>query len=210
MRVSIIEDLFTVREGLAYLIAQTPGYSCSGAYRSVEDALRSPADAAPDVALVDIGLPGMSGIEGLPLLHARWPKATILMLTVLEDDRRVVEAICAGAHGYLLKKTPPARIVEALEQAASGGSPISPEVARRVLELFRVASPQVRHDYGLTAHETRLLALFVDGHNYKSAALELNVSVNTIGFHVRKIYQKLEVHSKSEAVSKALREKLLG
>jgi DNA-binding NarL/FixJ family response regulator len=161
--------------------------------------------AAPDAVLVDVGLPGMSGIEGIPLLRKRWPRAAVIVLTVFADDKRVMEAMCAGAHGYLLKKTPPARIIEALEQAIEGGSPMSPEIARRVVELFRISQQPAKGEYGLTPHEGRLLRLLVDGHSYKSAAVELRVSVNTIGFHVRQIYRKLEVHSKSEAVAKALR-----
>ena len=209
MRVVIVEDMREVREGLAYLVAQTVGYSCSGSYGSVEEALRAGASAQPAVVLLDIGLPGMSGIEGIPLLRKLWPEAAILMLTVFSDDMRVMDAICAGAHGYLLKKTPPAKILEALNQAAEGGSPISPEVARIVLKLFRLGRPARGGDYHLTPHESRLLALLVEGHSYKTAAAALGVSINTIGFHVRKIYEKLEVHSKSEAVSKALRERLL-
>ena len=131
------------------------------------------------------------------------------MLTVYDDDERIFEALCAGACGYLLKKTPPVRLLESLREAVAGGSPMSPEVARRVIELFRRVRPLGKADYDLTPHETRILRLLVEGHNYKTAAAELEVSVNTIAFHIKHIYEKLQVHSKSEAVAKALRGGLL-
>jgi DNA-binding NarL/FixJ family response regulator len=133
----------------------------------------------------------------------------MLVLSVYDDDDRIFDALCAGACGYLLKNTPPARLLASLEETVLGGSPMSPEIARRVVTLFREIRPPVAADYQLTPHETRLLKLLVDGHNYKTAAQELKVSVNTISFHMRNIYQKLQVHSKSEAVSKALRQRLI-
>jgi DNA-binding NarL/FixJ family response regulator len=133
----------------------------------------------------------------------------ILMLTVYEDDDRIFNALCAGATGYLLKKTPPGRLIESLRDAMNGGSPMSPEVARKVVALFRRFRPRRDADYDLTGHETRLLRMLVDGHNYKTAAEELGVSVNTVAFHMKRVYEKLQVHSKSEAVSKALREALI-
>jgi DNA-binding NarL/FixJ family response regulator len=131
------------------------------------------------------------------------------MLTVYDDDDRIFEALCAGASGYLLKKTSPARLLESLEEAVAGGAPMSPEVARRVIRLFRDIRPPDKCDYHLTPHETRLLKLLVEGHNYKTAAVELNVSIHAVSFHMRSIYEKLQVHSKSEAVAKALRNRLV-
>jgi DNA-binding NarL/FixJ family response regulator len=208
--VAIVEDLREIREGLAALIGGTPGFRCVGAFRSMEEALPALAANPPDVALVDVGLPGMSGIEGIPLLKARCPSAGVLMLTVYADDDRIIQAVCAGACGYLLKKTPPARLLECLREVAEGGAPMSPEVARRVMQLFRQHRPPERADYELTPHETRLLKLLVEGHNYKTAAEEIGVTVHAISFHMRRIYEKLEVHSKSEAVAKALRHGLVG
>jgi DNA-binding NarL/FixJ family response regulator len=127
------------------------------------------------------------------------------MLTVYDDDERIFDALCAGASGYLLKKTPPARLLDSLREAVEGGAPMSPEVARRVITLFQRVRPPDRADYDLTPHETRILKMLVDGHNYRSAARELDVSVNTVAFHVKRIYEKLQVHSKSEAVAKAIR-----
>jgi DNA-binding NarL/FixJ family response regulator len=209
IRAAIIEDRREIREGLSMLIGGTPGYVCTGSYRSMEEALDKIGHNLPDVVLSDIGLPGMDGIEGIRILKERYPQLLVLMLSVYDDDDRIFEALCAGACGYLLKKTPPARLIDSLREAVAGGAPMSPEVARRVITLFRDFRPPERADYQLTPHETRLLKLLVEGHNYKTAALELNVSVNTISFHMRHIYEKLQVHSKSEAVSKALRYRLI-
>jgi len=192
------------------LINGTEGFVCSGTYRSMEETLSAMAAAAPpDIVLSDIGLPGMSGIEGIRLLKERFPDLIILMLTIYEDDERIFDAICAGACGYLLKKTPPARLLEALKEAVQGGAPMSPEVASRVISLFREIRPPQRPEYELSPHETRLLKLFIEGHNYKTAAAELGVTVHTVSFHLRSIYDKLQVHSKSEAVAKALRNRLV-
>jgi DNA-binding NarL/FixJ family response regulator len=209
IRVTIIEDRREIREGLAMLINGTEGFRCQGSYRSMEEALEKIGRELPDVVLSDIGLPGMSGIEGIKVLKERYPNLLILMLTVYDDDERIFEAMCAGASGYLLKKTPPARLLESLKEAVAGGAPMSPEVARRVITLFREIRPPERAGYNLTPHETRLLKLFVEGHNYKTAAAELGVSVHTVSFHLRSIYEKLQVHSKSEAVAKALQNRLI-
>lgn len=209
IKVAIIEDRREIREGLKMLIDGTDGHHCTGSFGSMEEALPGIDRDVPEVALVDIGLPGMSGIEGIRLLKERHPDLVLLMLTVYDDDDRIFEALCAGARGYLLKKTPPARLLESLREAIEGGAPMSPEVARRVVNLFRDFRPTVKSDYRLTPHETRLLSLLIEGHNYKTAAAELDVSVNTISFHMRHIYEKLEVHSKSEAVAKALRNRLV-
>jgi DNA-binding NarL/FixJ family response regulator len=209
VKVAIIEDRREIRDGLTMLIDGTEGFRCTGSYRSMEEAFARLGSDVPDVALCDIGLPGMSGIEGMQILKQRFPDLLLLMLTVYDDDERIFDALCAGACGYLLKKTPPAKLLEALSEAVKGGSPMSPEVARRVIALFRDIRPPDRADYQLTPHETRILKLLVEGHNYKTAAFELNVSINTISFHMRHIYEKLQVHSKSEAVAKALRDRLI-
>jgi DNA-binding NarL/FixJ family response regulator len=207
--VLIVEDERDIRECLTFLVNGTAGYSCSGSYRTMEEALEKIGQKLPDVVLSDIGLPGMDGIAGVRILKERYPDLLILMLSVYDDDERIFDAMCAGASGYLLKKTPPARLLESLREAVAGGAPMSPEVARRVITLFREIRPPDRADYQLTPHETRLLKLFVEGHNYKTAALELHVSVNTVNFHVRSIYEKLQVHTRSEAVAKALVNRLV-
>jgi DNA-binding NarL/FixJ family response regulator len=158
---------------------------------------------------MDIGLPGASGIEATRALQERFPSLRVVVLTVYEDDQRIFDAMCAGASGYLLKKTPTARLLEAIREAVNGGGPMSPEVAGRVIRLFQQFRPPAPAKHDLTPHEVRLLKLLVEGHNYKTAAAELDVSVNTISFHMRHIYEKLHVHSKSEAVAKALRSRIL-
>jgi DNA-binding NarL/FixJ family response regulator len=204
IRIVIIEDRREIREGLKTLIAYTGGYECVAAYRSMEEALPEIERVGADVALVDIGLPGMSGIEGIQRLRQVVPKMHSLVLSVFDDDERVFQAICAGACGYLLKTTPPAELLAAIREAASGGAPISPKIASKVLAIFRQILPQ-ESPAALTPHELRLLHLLVDGHNFKTAAAEMGVSVHGISFHTRNIYEKLQVHSKSEAVAKALR-----
>ena len=209
IKVAIVEDRREIRDALTMLINGTDGFRCCGAYRTMEEALDKIKGEVEDVVLCDIGLPGMSGIEGIRILKERYPNLLLLMLSVYDDDERIFDALCAGACGYLLKRTSPARLIECLKEAVQGGAPMSPEVARRVVALFRDIRPPERADYQLTPHETRLLKLLVEGHNYKTAAAELGVSFHTIHFHVRNIYEKLQVHSKSEAVSKALRDRIV-
>src|SRR5215467_6469189 len=208
IKVAIIEDLARFRQCLEVLIDGTEGFRCTGVFRSMEEALDKIGRDLPDVVLADIGLPGMSGIEGVRLLSERHPELHVLMLTVYDDDERIFDALCAGACGYMLKKTPPARLLEAVKEAAAGGAPMTPEVARRVIKLFREIRPPER-DCELTPHEIRLLNMLVAGHNYRTAAAELGVSSHTVGFHLQNIYQKLHVHSKTEAVAKALRNRLI-
>jgi DNA-binding NarL/FixJ family response regulator len=205
IRIVIIEDRREIREGLKTLIAYTAVYECVGAYRSMEEALPEIERTRADVALIDLGLPGMSGIEGIQQLRQLMPNMQSLVLSVYDDDERVFQAICAGACGYLLKNTPPAELLAAIGEAASGGAPISPKIASKVLAIFRQILPADPSMAALTPHELRLLRLLVEGHNYKTAAEEMGVSVHGISFHTRNIYGKLQVHSKSEAVAKALR-----
>lgn len=171
----------------------------------MEDALSGLSGISVDMFLVDIGLPGMSGIEGVPRLKQKHPEAPVVMLTIYGDDRRIFAALCAGACGYLLKNTPPARLLESIREVLDGGSPMSPEVARRVVQLVQRTAPPMQAVAQLTPHELRLLRLLVEGHSYKTAGAELDVSINTVRSYIRSIYEKLHVHSKSEAVAKALR-----
>ena len=209
VRVVIVEDLRDVRESLTMLINGTTGFECSGSYRTMEDALRGVDGSRPDVILTDIGLPGMDGIAGTRILRERYPNVPIVALSVYDDDDKVFRAICAGASGYLLKNTPPARLLESLREVVDGGAPMSPEVARRVIALFRAFRPPERASYHLTPQETDLLKLMVEGHHYKTAADQMGISINTVSFHLKNIYEKLQVHSKTEAVAKALREHLI-
>ncbi len=198
-----------MREGLAVLVNGTPGFRCAASYRTMEEALRDIDASRPDVILTDIGLPGMDGIAGTRILRERCPTAPILALSVYDDDDNVFNAICAGASGYLLKNTAPARLLESLREVVNGGAPMSPEVARRVVTLFRQFRPSPRAACHLTPQETELLKLMIEGHHYKTAAQVMGISANTVSFHLKHIYEKLQVHSKTEAVAKALRERLV-
>lgn len=209
IRVVLVEDQTDVREGLAVLINGSPGFRCAGAFRTMEEALRAIGNQLPDVVLTDIGLPGMSGVDGTKIIKERHPDLPVVALTVYDDDEDVFDALCAGASGYLLKNTPPARLLESLKEVASGGAPMSPEVARRVINLFREFRPPERAPHRLTPQEAILLKLITEGHSYKTAAYELGISISTISFHLQNIYNKLQVHSKSEAVAKAVRERLV-
>jgi DNA-binding NarL/FixJ family response regulator len=209
IKTAIIEDQRSIRESLAVFIEGTPGYCCTGGFRTVEEALEKIKFDLPDVVLCDIGLPGMSGIEGIRILKEEYPTIKVLMLTIYDDDDRIFDALCAGASGYLLKRTTPARLLESMREAVTGGAPMSPEVASRVIALFRDIRPPERAAYELTPHEVRLLKMLIDGHNYTTAAAELGVSINGVKFHMRNIFDKLQVHSKSEAVAKALRDRII-
>jgi DNA-binding NarL/FixJ family response regulator len=207
--VAIIEDQRETREGLSLLINNAPRFECRHVYASMEAALDGIGINPPRVALVDIGLPGLSGIDGVRILRERYPSIAPVLLTVYKDDERIFQAVCAGACGYLLKTTPPARLLEAAREIAEGGAVMSPEVAIRVVELFRKTQTPEQFSAGLTPQELRLLKLLAEGHQNKTAASEMGISIHTVGFHLRSIYEKLHVHSRSEAVARALRDRLI-
>lgn len=209
IRVVIVDDDVRLREGLAFLVNETEGLTCVGHYSAVEHALRSIAALAPHVILLDINLPGMSGIEGVKALHERCQTAEVLMLTVYSEDAKIFESICAGAVGYLLKNMPFDRVVSAILETVGGGAPMSPEIARRVVSLFQRSGAADEHGEDLTPQETRLLALLARGATYQAAAREMHVSVNTVRNYVRSVYEKLHVHSASAAVAKAFRRGLI-
>lgn len=206
--VAIIEDQKETREGLSFLINSAECFECGHIYASMEAALEGIGHNLPKVALVDIGLPGLSGIEGVRILRARYPSIAPVLLTVYKDDQRIFEAVCAGACGYLLKTTPPQRLIEALREIAEGGAVMSPEVAIRVVELLRKPQTSEQFASSLSPQEMRLLKLLTEGHQNKTAAAAMEISVHTVSFHLRSIYEKLHVHSRSEAVARALRERL--
>jgi DNA-binding NarL/FixJ family response regulator len=203
--VAIVEDQKTTRDGLARLVERTPGYHLTGAFGSMEEALPALASAPVDVVFSDIGLPGMSGIAGVRQIKVDSPATQILILTVYDDNDHVFEAVCAGASGYLVKDTPPERLREAMRELSAGGAPMSPEIAHKVLSMFQRLAPPREEPVRLSPRELELLRLLADGHSYKTAASELALSMDTIRFHIRNIYDKLHVHSKSEAVVKAFR-----
>lgn len=205
LKVAIVEDQPRMREGLAALIGGSPGYVITGTWESMEAALGAIPGATPDVLLADIELPGMSGIEGVRELKARHPALQILMLTVYGDNDHIFEAICAGASGYLLKDTPPDRLLAAIRELHEGGAPMTPEVARKAITMFQRVAPPRDVEHGLSPREVELLRHLADGHSYKMAADAMAISIDTVRFHIRNVYEKLHVHSKSEAVIAALR-----
>jgi DNA-binding NarL/FixJ family response regulator len=202
IRVAIVEDQRATRQGLAALIGGAPGLTLVGQYASMEEALPAIQAEVPDVVLVDIGLPGMSGVEGVRRIHQRFPQLPMLMLTVMDDDDTVFAAICAGACGYLLKETEPARILECIRELHAGGAPMSPSIARKVVFTLQ-GMTTLRAAAELSSRQSEILQLLAEGHSYKSCAKLLNVSLDTIRFHVRKIYDRLHVNSRAEAVWKA-------
>lgn len=209
LRVVIIEDLRDIREGLTALINGTAGFNCVASYGMLETALVRIKNDKPDVILTDLGLPGMSGTEGILRIREIFPDIPIIALTIYDNDTEIFNALCNGANGYLLKNTPPARLLEALREAVDGGAPMSPQIAARVVNLFRTFRPPEHADYRLTPQEISLLKLLIEGHHKKTAARKMEISVHTVSFHLKNIYEKLQVHSKTEAVAKALRERLV-
>lgn len=209
VRVVVIEDQRELREGLQTLLNFTPNFRCAQSFGSMETALENIAAVETDLILTDIGLPRMNGIEGTRLLRGKFPALPIIVLTVHDEDDKIFQALCAGASGYLLKNTAPARIIEAIKEVLDGGAPMSPDVARRVVHLFHTFAPPAEVEYHLTEQERRILKMLVSGHHYKTAAYELGISKSTVSFHLKNIYEKLQVHSKTEAVAKALREKII-
>jgi DNA-binding NarL/FixJ family response regulator len=215
IQAALVEDQTQTRQGLTALIDGTPGYHCAGAWRTCEEMLVRLPEVRPDVLLLDIGLPGMSGIDGARRAREILSGLPVLMLTIHEDNDLILEALCAGACGYLVKKTPPARLLEAIREAYEGGSPMSSHIARRVVEVLRTlrveTSPERADGDGahLTLREREILRGLAAGQTYQQAAQSLHISTDTVRFHIRKVYKKLHAHSQSEAVAKALRQGLL-
>lgn len=210
INVVIVEDQKPIREGLAVLISGTEGLACAAHYGSVEDMLPCIAADEPDVILMDIGLPGMSGIDGIREVRKLLPEVVIIVLSVYEDNENIFEALCTGAAGYLVKNTPPARLIEAIHEAHDGGSPMTSHIARKVVSLFQKNyQPKDDADVRLTDREREILTGLSDGDSYGSIADTLFISVDTVRYHIRNIYQKLQVHSQSAAVSRAIRKGLI-
>jgi DNA-binding NarL/FixJ family response regulator len=208
IRVALVEDLSATREGLCMLIGGSPGFAICGQYGSMEEAIEGIHASPPDVLLADVGLPGMSGIEGVRRIHELMPALPILMLTVHDESDSVFSAVCAGACGYLLKETAPSRLLESIRELYEGGAPMSPGIARKVVQMFqRTAQPPA--EMQLSSRQLDILRMLAEGHSYKACAAALDVGLDTVRSHVRKIYERLHVHSRSEAVWKALESGLL-
>jgi DNA-binding NarL/FixJ family response regulator len=198
-----------MRDGLRWLFASSEGFRCVGAFSTVETALDGLATEPPDVLLLDIHLPGMLGSEAVPLLRRRYPQTQVVMLTVYASEDKVFESLRNGACGYVLKKTPPSELMEAVRDAHHGGSPMSSEIARKVIEHLRRLPPPPKPEARLTPQELRLLELLAEGYSYQGAGARMSVSLNTVRNYVRSVYEKLHVNTRSEAVSKALRGRLI-
>ncbi len=205
----LIEDNAVFRRTIMRALDHEEGLRCLGGFASCEDALAALGhQPAPQVVLLDVGLPGMSGLEGIVRLREKAPKTAIIVLTVFEDEDKIFRAICAGAAGYLLKTAPVEEIVRAIRDALAGGAPMNGRIARRVLDMFARFAP-TRGDYGLTPRETQILEAMVKGKTKKEIAAQLDLSFHTVDTHLRNIYQKLEVNTRTGAVAKALKEKLV-
>jgi len=204
--VGIIEDHRDFRQSLSFLLLSAGDFLVSWSFESAELALKNSSDV--DVILLDINLPAMSGIDAIVPLKVKHPESRIIMLTILEDDLNVLNAIKQGADGYLLKKTNPLKIMEAIRQVNEGGAPLTPSVARQVLGIFKTQSSQAGPDYHLTTREKEILDMIVGGAGTASIAQSLFISEETVRNHIRHIYEKLQVHTKAQAVAKAIKEKL--
>ena len=205
IRIGIIEDDEIIREGIRKYLNSQKNFVCDIAGDSFENFLPELSKNGPvDIALVDIGLPGISGINGIKILRKEYPDINIIMLTVYNDPARIFSSLCAGASGYLLKNTPLEEIKKSIEVLDSGGSPMSPEIARKVIEYF---NPDKSDGYksGLTKKENEIVNALVDGLSYKLIADRMEISIDTVRFHIRNIYRKLHVNSKSEVISKSLK-----
>jgi DNA-binding NarL/FixJ family response regulator len=210
IRVVIVEDQKVVREGLATLLGVPGELQCVGRYRQAEEMLVALARDRPDVLLMDLGLPGMSGIDATRRVRELLPAAEVVVLTIREDDDSIFRALCAGATGYLLKDTPPSTLVEAIVEAHRGGSPMSSRIARRVVTLFQNRfEPPRESPIRITDREHEVLTGLAQGQSYAAIASSLCVAADTVRFHIRNIYRKLHVHSQSAAVAKAIREELI-
>ncbi|MDX2128195.1 MAG: response regulator transcription factor [Chloroherpetonaceae bacterium] len=207
IRVGIVEDNEAFRQGVGYMIESTEGFELVGKYESLELAMGLMPEC--DVILMDIHLPGKSGIEGITEMKARFPAAQIVMMTVFDDESHISKSIIAGASGYILKRTAPARLIQAIQDAADGGMPMSPAVAKKISQLYVQFAPEEHTGVDLTPREKEILSLLVDGLNFTMIAEKLFISFETVRNHTRKIYDKLHVHSKSEAVSKAIKQGLI-
>ena len=209
IRVSIFDDNSALRDSLSYLISGTPGFVIAGTYPDGNHVLDELQNNAADVVLMDIDMPGLNGIEATALIKSHFPDINVLILTSYDDSNKVFDAIQSGATGYLLKKTSPAKILEAITEVNQGGSPMNAGIARKVLDFFRDKKPDGHNEYDLSVREREVLGCLVKGDSYKMIAERCYISMGTVCTHISSIYKKLHVNSKSEAVAKAIRERLI-
>ena len=210
IKVAIFEDNKSLRESLKQLINGADGMTCTGAFADANKLVHNIQMSNPDVVMMDINMPGISGIEAVRMIKEKFPNIQILMQTVFDDNDKIFAAICAGASGYMLKKTPPQKMLEAIQETYQGGAPMTPSVAVKVLQMFRLQTGVEKNEFiDLSEREKEILSLLVKGNSYKAVASACFISIDTVSTHVRHIYEKLHVHSKSEAVAKAIFQKLV-
>lgn|SRR6476661_1019540 len=205
IKVLIYEDNPQLREGLSLLINGSVGFEVVAAFKNCSNVADEVAAFQPDVVLMDIDMPVTNGIEGLKKIREQNTEVKVLMLTVFDDNKNVFEAIKSGANGYILKKTPPAKLLEYIEEAQSGGAPMTASIAAQVLKMFSQIQHPAQADFNLSEREKHVLQLLVNGYSYKMIAAEMYIAIDTVRSHIKKIYEKLHVNSKSEAVAKAFR-----
>lgn len=213
VRIAIFDDNKNIRDSIRLLLHTEPDFEVVGCFSHVLDCVEDVKNSNPDIVLMDIEMPGMTGIQAVQAIKREFPQVLILMQTVFEDDDRVFDSICAGASGYLLKSFLNTRLVEAIKEVQHGGSPMSPSIARKVFNKMQALSmhvkPEAAPEYNLTAREKDVLSCIVDGLAHKMIADKLNISYETVRSHVKKIYEKLHVASLTEVVSKAMKEKIV-
>ncbi|NUN70347.1 MAG: response regulator transcription factor [Bacteroidetes bacterium] len=205
IRVVIVEDNKIINDSLTSLINRSPGFTCIGSFPDCESMLARIEGLGPDILLMDIKLPGMNGIEGVKRVKLLLPELNILMLTIHEENELIFDALCAGACGYLVKKTHPDRLLEAIQEAHEGGAPMSSHIARKVTRFFQDTKTLAEDSTLLTDRELEILKELIKGKTYYSIAMTLNISKDTVRFHIKRIYKKLHVHSQAEAVAKAIK-----
>ena len=213
IKIVLYEDNPQLREGLSMLLNGSEGFEVIGAFKNCNNVVDEVEALAPDVVLMDIDMPGTNGIDGLKLIRQHNSPVTnavkVLMLTVFDDNKNVFEAIKNGANGYLLKKTPPSKLLEYIQEAHTGGAPMTSSIATQVLKMFSQTHNTNNEDYHLSEREKQVLQWLVNGYSYKMIAAEMFISIDTVRSHIKKIYEKLHVNSKSEAVAKAFKDKIV-